>query len=234
MSFFLFLSDKLLCSEGFIEYWIACFSLKTWTTPTTSIDIFTCENPGIFYSSDANILEEIFFICLYVVWYTLMGIYHLFTRFVLSFFDLDFFSCTSSMYEKKRHISDMSFFPVWECNWIKSNHVGKLEECAKTRNSRKKNFFERSLLFYKWLRKQFFWQWSSKFFHIPLDTKKKCCSSESYNSPYKCLYWCVSNRFIELMSVMRSECIECSCMQSCLKTNVHCIVDNYNREYETD
>jgi len=73
-------------------------------------------------------------------------------------------------------------------------------------------------------------QWKKRKEIKTLYSEEDSCCSKSDNSSYKCLYRSMSYRFIEMICIM-FELIEYSRMESCLKTNIHSIIDDDYRKY---
>ncbi len=77
-----------------------------------SIHRVSWDNPLVSWSSDTYIREKIYLRTTSMKSYTIL-IFDFFIHSIsYSFFDLDFFSCTSTSNEKTRDISDASSLPI--------------------------------------------------------------------------------------------------------------------------
>lgn len=70
--------------------------------------------------------------------------------------------------------------------------------------------------------------------YILSKTEQDHCRCKANNTSDKCFNRSMTYWFIERFSIIGCEIIECTSMESCLKSHIHSIIDNNDGEYETD
>lgn len=70
--------------------------------------------------------------------------------------------------------------------------------------------------------------------NIILESEKYSCCCKSDNTTCKCLYRCMSDRFVKCFTIIWSQYIQCLRMETCLESDIHRIINDDDGKYETD